>query len=73
TIDLKELERWLAGDAGNDGDSTEPVASVEPEPTEPEPVVEELPNDFHTFLLREHAERRAGVLAMLGEEVTDNG
>lgn len=76
-INLNELERWL-GEVGDDkpaGDAEpEPEPAAEPETAgpEPEPAAEELPNDFRAFLLRDHAQRRAGVLAML-EEVEDNG
>jgi hypothetical protein len=81
-IDLSELEAWLSGEEAAEVE-TEPIepepepepADAEPEPTaepEPEPV-EELPNDFHTFLLRDHAQRRASILAALSEEVDENG
>jgi hypothetical protein len=82
-IDLKELEAWLAGEVEDTADvETEPTDDVEPEPasdaepepepTEPEPEPEEeQPLDFRTFLLREHAQRRADILAMMGEEVED--
>jgi len=80
-IDLSELEAWLSGEEAADVESEptepepEPESDAEPEPApepEPEPV-EEQPLDFRTFLLREHAQRRADILAALGEEVNENG
>jgi hypothetical protein len=78
-IDLKELEALLSGEESADVEpeptedaEPEPEGDVEPEPTEPEPEsVEERELDFRTFLLREHGQRRANILAMLGEEVED--
>ena len=80
-IDLKELEAWLAGREAADVEpeptedvEPEPASDAEPEPTpEPEPAPEEVEQelDFRTFLLREHAQRRADILAILGEEVED--
>lgn len=77
-VDLAELEAWLQGEVETEEpapvepepEPVEPEPEPEPEPAEPEPEAEseELPNDFHTFLLRDHAQRQAGVLALLGEE-----
>jgi hypothetical protein len=75
-IDLSELEAWLAGEEAADVEpepakvEPEPESDAEPEPApEPEPEPEEQELDFRTFLLREHAQRRADILAALGEEV----
>lgn len=77
-VDLAELEAWLAGEVEAEVEPTEelaPESEPEPEPepetepveSEPEEETKELPNDFRTFLLRDHTERRAGVLTILGE------
>jgi len=80
-VDLAELEAWLAEEMETEPEPTPepapepepgPESTPEPEPEpEPAPEPEEMTNDFRTFLLRDHAQRRAGVLAVLNEEVGD--
>ena len=75
-VDLAELEAWLHGEEEADPEPTEePTPETEPEPEvepeQPEPEVEsepEGPPTFVDFLRRDHAQRRAGVVALLGEE-----
>lgn len=84
-VDLAELEAWMAGEVEAEPEPAEepvpepaPEPEPEAEPVEPEPEPEpeaepepEGPPTFVDFLRREHAERQAGVLAILGEEVGD--
>lgn len=78
-IDLAELEAWLkeAEVAEPAAEEPPPEPAPEPEP-EPEPVLEpepppdveaepEGPPNFVDFLRREYTERRAGILAALGQ------